>query len=174
MTTTPTLKQNIQYGIREMLKEYTDCPANNILCGYNNHVPLPADNNYIIFTILNPVRYGTPRVSYSHNANNMKGNFTSVQTFRVIVQIDFYGQFAFDRANDIINISRTEVLCDMLKKYNIQPIATDNAKNLTGVSGEKEYVERWSVDLELDYQDAVTGKQDWLDTAELNLFETEL
>lgn len=170
----PTLKQNIQLGIREMLKEYTDCPANNILCGYNNRVPLPADNNYIIFTVLNPFRYGTPNVEYGHNPSNLKGNFTSKQTYRLTIQIDFYGQFAFDRANDIINISRTEVLCDFLKQYDIQPIATDDAKNLTGISGEKEYVERWSVDLEIDYCDAVSGNQDWFNTAELNIFETEL
>ena len=168
-----TLKQTIQLGIREMLKTFTDCPEKNILCGYNNKVPLPSDNNYIIFTVLNPVRYGTPRVEYGHN-QALSGSFTSKQTFRVIVQIDFYGQFAFDRANDIINISITEVLCNFLKQYNIQPIATDNAKNLTGVSGEKEYVERWSVDFELDYCDAVSGNQGWFDTAELNIFETEL
>lgn len=171
--TTATLKQSIQLGIREMLKKFTDCSADHILCGYNNKVSLPKDNDFIIFTILTPVRYGTPRVDYSHN-QSLKGSFTSTQTFRVTVQIDFYGQFAFDRANDIINISRTEVLCKMLNQYGIQPIATDNAKNLTGVSGEKEYVERWSVDLELDYCDAVSGSQDWFNTAELNIFETEL
>lgn len=163
-----TVKQEIQKGIREMLKKYTDCPQNNIICAYNNRVPLPSDNNYIIFTILNPFRYGTPLVE-----TNSLGN-TSYQTYRVSVQIDFYGDFAFDRANDIINISRTEFLCQFLKPYGIQPIACDDAKNLTGVSGEKEYIERWSVDLEIDYCDAVSDNQDWFNTAELNIFETEL
>lgn len=163
-----TVKQEIQKGIREMLKKYTDCPQNNIICAYNNRVPLPSDNNYIIFTILNPFRYGTPRVETTSLG------ITSYQTYRVSVQIDFYGDFAFDRANDIINISRTEFLCQFLKPYGIQPIACDDAKNLTGVSGEKEYVERWSVDLEIDYCDAVSDNQDWFNTAELNIFETEL
>ena len=84
-----TLKQTLQQGIREMLKRYTDCPANNILAGYNNRVPLPSDNNYIIFTMLNPIRYGTPKVVYS----SLTGN-TSYQTYRITVQIDFYGDFA--------------------------------------------------------------------------------
>ena len=163
-----TLKQNIQKGIREMLKKFTDCNANHIVCGYNNKVPLPSDNNYIIFTVLTPIRYGTP-VEVTTNTG-----WTSHQDYRLMIQIDFYGDFAFDRANDIINISRTEFLCSFLKPYGIQPIACDDAKNLTGISGEKEYVERWSVRMEIDYHDAVSGNQDWFNTAELNLFETEL
>lgn len=163
-----SLKQDIQKAVRNMLIRYTDCPANNIIAGYNNHIQLPADNNYIIFTVLNPVRYGTPRVVTSINGN------TSYQHFRTEVQIDFYGNFAFDRASDIINISRTEFLCQFFKPYGIQPIACDDAQNLTGVSGEKEYVERWMARLEFDYQDAVNDSQDWFNTAELNIFETEL
>ena len=162
-----TVKQNIQQGIREMLLHYTDCPANNIVCGYNNHVQLPNSNDYIIFTVLNPTRYGTPRVETTYNGN------TSYQTFRMSVQIDFYGDFAFDRANDIINISRTEFLCKFLEPYNIQPISCDDAQNLTGIAGEQEYVERWMVKLEIDYDDAVSDSQDWFNTAELNIFETE-
>ena len=163
-----TLKQSIQLGIREMLKRYTNCKPTNILAGFNNHVQLPADNDYIIFTILNPVRYGTPRV-----VTDVTGN-TSYQTYRIPVQIDFYGDLAFDRANDIINISRTEFLCQFLEPYGIQPIACDEAQNLTGISGEQEYVDRWMVRLEIDYQDAVSDSQDWFNTAELNIFETEL
>lgn len=164
----PSRKQEIQYAIREMLKHYTDCPAEKILAGYNNHVELPSDNNYIIFTILNPRRYGTPLVR-----TDIKGN-TSYQDFRCEVQIDFYGNFAFDRACDIINISRTEFLCNFLKPYGIQPTFVDDAQNLTGVSGEKEYVERWMVRLEIDYRDAVSDSQDSFNTAKLNIFETEL
>jgi len=163
-----TLKQDIQYGIREMLKKYTDCPPEKILAGYNNHVELPADNNYIIFTILNPRRYGTPMV-----VTNIKGN-TSYQDFRCEVQIDFYGNFAFDRACDIVNISRTEFLCNFLSNYGIQPTFVDEAQNLTGVSGEQEYVERWMVRLEIDYRDAVSDSQDYFNTAKLNIFKTEL
>lgn len=162
-----SLKQDIQKAVRNMLIRYTDCPANNIIAGYNNHVQLPSDNNYIIFTVLNPVRYGTPRV-----ITNINGN-TSYQHFRTEVQIDFYGNLAFDRASDIINISRTEFLCQFFKPYGIQPIACDDAQNLTGISGEKEYVERWMTRLEFDYQDAVSDSQDWFNTAELNIFETE-
>ena len=162
-----TVKQNIQKAIREMLLHYTDCPANNILAGYNNHVKLPDDNNYIIFTLLTPMRYGTPLVKTTINGN------TSYQTYRMPVQIDFYGDLSFDRVSDIINISRTEFLCKFLEKYGIQPIACDEAQNLTGVSGEQEYVERWTVRLEIDYEDAVTDNQDWFNTAELNIFETE-
>lgn len=162
-----TRKQEIQLAIREMLKKYTDCPAEKILSGYNNHVQLPSDNDYIVFTVLNPRRYGTPLVK-----TNINGN-TSYQDFRCEIQIDFYGNFAFDRACDIINISRTEFLCEFLSKYGVQPTFVDEAQNLTGISGEKEYVERWMVRLEIDYRDAVSVSQDWFNTASLNKFETE-
>lgn len=162
-----TLKQTLQLAIRNMLIKYTNCPANHILAAYNNHVELPNDNDYIIFTIMNPMRYGTPRV-----ITTLSGN-TSYQDYLIPVQIDFYGDLAFDRANDIINISRTEFLCQFLEQYGIQPIACDEAQNLTGISGEQEYVDRWMVRLEVDYQDAVSDSQDSFNTAELNIFETE-
>ena len=163
-----TTKQNIQLGIRSMLLHFTDCKEKNVVCGFNNRVALPADNDFIIFTVMNPFRYGTPL-----EVTTNKG-VTSYQTYRCIVQIDFYGNLAFDRACDIVNISRTELLCNFLKTYGIQPIACDDAKNLTNILGEKEYVDRWSVDLEIDYQKAVNDNQDWFNTAELNIFETEL
>ena len=163
-----TLKQNVHLGIREMLKRFTNCNPEHIVCGDNNRVPLPPDNNYIIFTVMNPFRYGTPI------ERTTSANWTSYQTYRINVQIDFYGDFAFDRANDIINISRTEYLCSFLKPYGIQPIACDDAKHLTGISGEREWVERWTVDFEIDYRDAVSDSQDWFNTAELERFETEL
>lgn len=166
-----TLKQNIQKAIRDMLLQYTDCPANNIFAGYGNKVELPQNNNYIVFTILNPIRTGTPIIVNSSTSEN--GMVTSYQDFRLPVQIDFYGDFAFDRANDIINISRTDFLCSFFKPYDIQPIACDDARNLTGISGEDEYVERWMVSLEIDYRDAVSVSQDVFNTADLNIFETE-
>lgn len=166
-----TLKQTIQKAIRDMLIQYTDCPPANIFVGYGNRVELPSDNNYIVFTVLNPVRTGTPIVENSSTPNI--GKVTSYQDFRLPIQIDFYGNFAFDRANDIINISRTDFLCSFFKPYNIQPIACDDARNLTGISGEDEYVERWMVSLEIDYRDAVSVSQDVFNTAELNIFETE-
>lgn len=167
-----TLKQEIQKAIRDMLIEYTDCPADNIFCGYSNKVELPQSNDFIVFTILNPMRTGTPLIV--NESTEDEGKITSYQDFRIEVQIDFYGNFAFDRANDIINISRTDFLCSFFKPYNIQPIACDDARNLTGVSGEDEYVERWMVSLEIDYRDAVSVSQEVFNTAELNIFETEL
>ena len=167
-----TLKQEIQKAIRDMLLMFTDCPSDNVFCGYNNKVELPKSNDYIVFTVLNPVRTGTPLIVNESTAE--EGRITSYQDFRLEVQIDFYGNFAFDRANDIINISRTDFLCSFFKPYNIQPIACDDARNLTGVSGEDEYVERWMVSLEIDYRDAVSVSQEVFNTAELNIFETEL
>jgi hypothetical protein len=172
----PTLKQNVQLGIREMLKRFTDCKPAHIVCGDNNRVPLPPTNDYIIFTIMNPFRYGTPKERLIQKTvdGNTTYKWQSEQTYRINVQIDFYGDFAFDRANDIINVSRTEFLCSFLKQYGIQPIACDDAKHLTGISGEREWVERWTVDFEIDYCDAVSDSQDWFNTAELERFETEL
>lgn len=167
-----TLKQNIQKAIRDMLINFTDCPEQNIFSGYNNKVELPSTNNYIVFTIQNPFRTGTPLII--NESTEDKGIITSYQDFRLEVQIDFYGDFSFDRANDIINISRTDFLCSFLESYNVQPIACDDARNLTGVGGEDEYVERWMVRLEIDYRDAVSVSQEVFNTAELNLLETEL
>ena len=44
-----TVKQQIQQGIREMLLRYTDCKAKNVVCGFNNRVSQPDENDFIIF-----------------------------------------------------------------------------------------------------------------------------
>lgn len=166
-----TLKQNIQKAIRNMLIQYTDCPPQNIFAGYGNRVELPQSNNYTVFTILNPRRTGTPYIV--NESTEEISRVTTYQDFRLEVQIDFYGDFAFDRANDIINISRTDFLCSFFEPYNIQPIACDDARNMTGISGEDEYVERWMVSLEIDYRDAVSVSQEVFNTVDLNIFESE-
>ena len=167
-----TLREGIQRGIKAMLAKFTDCPSANILAGYNNKVPLPSDNDYIIFTIMNPIRLGTP--VEKHTSTPAIGTMTSYQDYRVDVQIDFYGDFSFKRANDIMNLGRTMILCDFLKAYDIQPIECENAQNMTSPSGEGEYVKRWMVLLSIDYRDAVIVSQDCFNTAELNIFETEI
>lgn len=168
-----TVKQQIQQGIREMLLHFTDCKAKNVVCGFNNRVSQPADNQFIIFTVLNPFRYGTPVVRVEKDKNDKSKNI-STQTYRCEVQIDFYGDLAFDWACDIVNISRTEFLCQFLKPYGIQPIACENAQNLTGTLGEMEYVERWMVRFEIDYQKTVADNQDYFTTVDMEIFETEL
>lgn len=167
-----TLKQNIQRAIRDMLIQFTNCPEGNIFCGYSNKVELPSTNNYIVFTVLNARRTGTPVIVNKSTPD--EGFVFCYQDYRADVQIDFYGDFAFDRASDIINISRTDFLCSFLKPYCIQPIACEDARNLTGVSGEEEYVERWMVSLEIDYRDTVSVSQEVFNTVETNKFETEL
>lgn len=163
-----TVKQNIQKAVRDMLIHFTDCNEKHILCGYNNEVSLPDSNDYIIFTVMNPSRIGTPIEKTVDN------NITIYQDYRCQVQIDFYGDLSFDRACDIVSISRTGFLCDFLKKYGIQPIFADDAQNMTGVSGEREYVNRWLVMLEFDYRDAVSDIQEVFDTAVINKIYGEI
>ena len=162
-------ENDIYVATEAMLVRFTDVDVNNVLRAYpSQRVSLPSNNDYIIMTLLSAQRIDTPSASWTTN------DYTVSQDKRAIMQLDFFGTNADIRSNVILDLSRSSVLCDFLENYGILPLYADDVSNNTGVSGEKQYVERRTLQLHINYQTDVTVEADTFSAINLNIFETEL
>lgn len=161
-------EDDIYVAIEAMLIRFCTVNVDDVLRAFpQGRVSLPNTNNYIIMTLLDSVRTSTPISSWDENTYRVR------QPKRSVVQLDFFGDAAKHNADVIVDLSRTPVLCDFLKSYSIQPLYAEEARNLTGISGEKKYVPRWSVQFHLDYQTTAAAPVDTFKAVKLNKIEVE-
>lgn len=174
-------ENEIYIAIESVIAKYTTIETNNILRAYpKKRVPLPDVNTYAIMTFTGDSRTATPEYGLEEVEEETEGetikyhNEILTQAKQGQVQIDFFGELSKENADKIVDLSRSDILCDYLMQYNIQPLFCDEARNNTFVSDEKDYVPRWTVVLDIAYQTDVRVKVDTFTGAELNIFETEL
>lgn len=160
----------VYIAIDELIKKYTPLTEDHIYRAYQNRVPLPEKNDFCVITLIEEGRYNTGIDTYSFP----KDEQTIKLGIKARVQIDFYGDLSKNYANAIMNICNDTVGCTFLRPYGIQPLYCDNVENMTGVSGEKEYVERNTIEVYLTYKNAVVVSQDGFNTAKINNIKTEL
>lgn len=162
-------EDEVYIAVEAMLIKYTGVAVDNVRRAYpGRRVSLPSNNDYVIMTLTNSTRLDTPSADWIDNEYNIQQDRESV------MQLDFFGKNAERRANAIVDLSRTPILCDFLEPYKIQVLYADDVSNNTGVSPEKNYVERRTIQLHLNYATDVTVEVDTFTAAELNIFETEL
>lgn len=160
---------DIYVAVEAMLVKYTGVKADNVLRAYpGRRISLPPNNDYVIMTLTSSQRLDTPSAAWDENT------YTVIQDREGIMQLDFFGKNAATRANAIVDLSRSVVLCDFLAPLNIQVLYADDVSNSTGLSPEKNYVERRTIQLHLNYATDVTVEVDTFTAAELNIFQTEL
>jgi len=166
-------ENEIYIAIEAVIKIFTSVPENNILRAFpGKRVSLPATNDYAIMTFSGDNRTSTPSYDDVEDGENYKTVLK--QPTQGQVQIDFFGEKAKENATAIVNLARSYILCDFLENYNIQPLYCDETKNMNFVSDEKQYVERWSINLDIAYQTTVEVNVDTFTSAELNILKTEL
>lgn len=160
---------DIYVAVEAMLVKYTGVTVDNVLRSYpGRRVCLPPNNDYVIMTLTSSQRLDTPSADWDANT------YTVIQDREGIMQIDFFGKNAVTRANAIVDLSRSPILCDFLEPFKIQVLYADDVSNTTGISPERNYVERRTIQLHLNYATDVTVEVDTFTAAELNIFETEL
>lgn len=160
---------DIYVAIEAMLVKYTGITADNVLRAYpGRRVCLPPNNDYVIMTLTSSQRLDTPSADWDDTT------YTVIQDREGIMQLDFFGKNAETRANAIVDLSRSPILCDFLEPFKIQVLYADDVSNTTGISPERNYVERRTIQLHLNYATDVTVEVDTFTAAELNIFKTEL
>lgn len=95
------------------------------------------------------------------------GTATWEQGAKVEVQLDFYGDaFGADWGAAFITMWKTEYACDALGDT-CSPLYTDGGRMMPLVTGEEQYLERWTVRTFLQYNPTVSTPQDYADTVDI-------
>lgn len=159
----------IYIAVEAYLNNFTSVEEGMVKRGYpGKRVTAPPHNRYIVMTLVQDLSLDTPGTDYKDFV------YTLTRDHQGVMNIDFFGPLAKAWADNIVTVSRDTLGCDFLKPYNIQPLYCDDSQNNTVVSGEKEYVPRWTVQLELTYKTTVSVNLDGFSAVNLNIFKTEL
>jgi hypothetical protein len=111
-------------------------PDIEITRNFENRVARPNGNYVALFEIMN-TRIGTNKTEYTETTRN-EAMFLSAT-----IQADFYGLTSHDDALKIATLWRS----DLPKQYGIVPLFASEPRFLPFISGERQIIPRWSIDL---------------------------
>lgn len=158
--------EDIYIAIQEAITHFTDLEYKNVFRAFpSDRVFLPKNNNFVIMTLINSSKNSTAHYEVGERETHVRQGKTSV------VQLDFYGINAREYAERFSDLTRTYFMCDFLKRFNIQPVESNDVENLTGLLGEKDYVDRYKIEMTIVYNTRQKIKYDTFDTVELNRIE---
>ncbi len=83
---------------------------------------------------------------------------TVLRPLEITIQVDCYGASACDRANTIAALFRDDIAFESLASsgFDISPLYASDATQLPLISGEDQYIERWTFDFVLQANPVVT------------------
>ncbi|CAB3956113.1 hypothetical protein LMG7053_04915 [Achromobacter ruhlandii] len=141
-----------------------------VVRGQQNRVPPPAGRYVYITPILAPA-LSLPRTTYADVPS--AGTMTLTRPTQWNAQVDCYGDGAQDMALAICIALRSSYGCDALKASGAQPLYTGEPRQLPFITGEDQYLERWSVDAVLQFNPSITVPQQFADELHVDLVEVD-
>lgn len=119
-----------------------------------NNVPSPLPPSVVLTPILLN-QYTTTRTKLDGDA----GKMSYLMPKRLDVQLDFYGLQGGDMANTAITVFRSIALEGKFPE-GVTPLYCTDARQMPLTTGEKQYEDRWSATLSLQYNEPVILSQE--------------
>lgn len=148
---------------------FSDLASNDIMQGQQNRTPMPTGPDFIIFVPDSRDRMSTSIREYDPTA---KTRMTSHST-RVGFMVNFYGPNSTDNAQIFGTLFRDLYGCDFLAPYGVQPLWSDDGRQMPLVSGEEQYIDRWMVRTMMQANPTVVTSQQFADNVTVRLIEAD-
>lgn len=146
-------------------------PATPVIQGLINRTAEPASNGFVVMTAIAAQDLSTTRSTWD-TANAAPLSLTHDKSVQVNMQLDFYGAASFDWANTFTTLFRNDVGCAALAP-NCQPLYATEARQAALIDGEEQYLTRWIVEAQLQYNPTVSTVQDFADTLVVGLINVD-
>lgn len=150
-------------------------PANTpVLRGPVNRAAQPAVD-HVVMTPLFQRRLRTNVETYDppdDTVDTLPGARTIVQGTEVHVQFDFYGLNAGDWAGIVSTVWRDSYACEALEPI-ADPLYIDSGRMAPRITGEEQFLERWTQTAVMQYNPATTVPQQFADAADVLLVEVD-
>ena len=120
----------------------------------------------------------TPRASDSLSTN-IDANAAYAKSVKAptrwAAQIDCYGAQAGDRAKAIAALLRDDYACQQFAAsgYDIQPLYASDAQQFPLITGELQYLERWTFEVSLQYNGILTFPEDTANALVVDLINVD-
>lgn len=116
---------------------------------------------YVCMQIILDRDMSTPTSAYEDPyPDPAQGTRVRQQSVALSMQLDFYGPTARDNARMVKTMFRDDHGCDGLRPE-CQPMFCDDAKMIPLVTGESQYLERWTLTAALNYHPVTSTPQEF-------------
>ena len=148
-------------ALGDFISGVVSCP---VLRSQVNRVSMPV-GDFIMMTPVHRLALATNVDTYT-DPNKLIRRSTQVD-----IQIDCYGQLAGDRAQMLATLLRDDYACAQM--VGVQPLYAGDAHQMPLITGEEQYLERWTFEASLQANPTVTVPQDFMDTADIGLVDVD-
>ncbi len=168
LTITPALSA-IFVKLRAMI--LTIAPTGTeVVLGQQNRVPLPL-GRVVVMTPLWQRRLATNQSEYDDPVSVI-GSRAITASMELAVQLDTYGEGSGGVAAQLVILIRDDYGCEALAP-DAAPFYVDDARQIPLVSGEQQYVERWTSTALFGYTPRVAVPQEFADQAIVDLISVD-
>ncbi|MBO9332880.1 hypothetical protein GHR37_27440 [Achromobacter xylosoxidans] len=146
-----------------------DC---EVVRGQVNRVPSPK-GDFVVVTPAGMVGLSLPVTAYADPTPGT-GTRTLTRPTQWAAQVDCYGERAQDRALVLSIALRSQYGCEFLGELGrSQPLYTGEPRQMPLVTGEDQYMERWSFDAVLQFNPSITLPQQFAEHLHVDLVEVD-
>lgn len=138
-----------------------------VVRGQDNRVGEPPSADFIVMTPVTRTRVSTNFDTWSNLVD--LDNMTSQRGTFVDIQLDIHGDNGADYAQIITTVWRDEWAVSSIEGAIFAPLYASDGHQLPFINGEKQYEDRWIVDLFLHVKPTVTFDQDFATSANVSL-----
>ena len=168
-------EQAVFVGLRAFVLDVLPLPANQVVKGQQNRVPMPTGPNFVVLTPTGRAQLATTARTYEPTddpapAVGQRG--TQRQT-RLDIQIDVYGPTAAENVQIVSTLLRDAYGCDFLRSRKVQPLYCNDPRQLPLVTGEQQYLQRWMLGATLQFNPTVSTSQEFADIVDVTLVEAD-
>lgn len=145
-------------------------PAVEVVKGLGNRVAMPPAP-CVVMTPLFQTRLET-NIDTWDETNPAPSNLTAEAHIRFDIQVDMYGPLAGSWMAMFTTLFRDQYGCDALAP-NCQPLYADDSRQVALITGEQQYIERWSVTAALQYNPVTTFPMEFADALVVGLIDVD-
>jgi hypothetical protein len=158
--------------LRAFVLSLVDLDGDHVVRSLGNRVAMPT-GEFIVLAPLGSTALSTTVQSYIDAPG--AGVSQNKRSTQFAVQVDCYGAQALDRASVLSMLLRAPYACEFFAAagFDMQPLYAGEAKQLPFVTGEAQYMERWSFDAALQMNPVVAVPQRFADQLHVDLIDVD-
>lgn len=118
-------------------------------------------------------RLETNIVTYNDPYPSTPSTRTDMVPTRVTIQLDVHGPNSADNAALITTLWFSDVTCQAMAASGIAPLFAETPRQLAFLNAERQYEDRWSLDLTLQANIAITTAQQFAGVVTPNIIEVD-
>lgn len=125
-----------------------------------NRVPEPIGPDFVMMTMRSQTRLATNLETWDPQAEDPT-EIEIQQSGRRVMQLDFHGRAGGDYCQTVAILWRSPGACTALEPAGLLPLYADDGKQIPFVNGEKQYENRWTMDIAFQASPMVLAPQEF-------------